>query len=88
MAHVACALNVVMRILGLLLFAGVLLSLQCAFAAEDPFVTSSKKSLTPSNLALVVNDEDPNSVAVGEYYRVAIGIPRLFVLNPHVQAFG
>ena len=47
-----------------------------ALAAEGDGAAHIKSSvLRPENVALVINDADPNSVKVGEYYRVARGIP-------------
>lgn len=41
------------------------------------------RGLTASQLALVVNDDEPNSVEIGEYYRKARAIPAANVI--HVQ---
>lgn len=42
--------------------------------------------LGPKNVALVINDADPNSVKAGEYYRVARGIPAKNIV--HVKIVG
>lgn len=47
------------------------LLLVCAAAAAQPAVPA----LLPGQLALVVNDDDPNSVLIGAYYQQARGIP-------------
>ena len=41
-------------------------------------------ALGPAQLALVVNDNDPNSVEVGEYYRSARHIPAANVVHVHL----
>lgn len=46
---------------------------QARAAASPP--SSRAYSLQPLNVAVVVNDEDARSVAVGEYYQAARGIP-------------
>ncbi|WP_370653530.1 TIGR03790 family protein, partial [Methylotenera sp.] len=46
---------------------------------------SAKKSvLGPENVALVINDADPNSVKVGEYYRVSRGIPTKNIVHVRI----
>ena len=40
-----------------------------------PVVSLPKEALDPSEVAVVINDADPQSVAVGEYYRERRGIP-------------
>jgi uncharacterized protein (TIGR03790 family) len=39
------------------------------------FATEASAALAPSQTALVINDDEPNSVAIGELYRVAHNIP-------------
>lgn len=47
-----------------------------AIAGQSESAVASKGSiLGPENVALVINDSDATSVKVGEYYRVARGIP-------------
>jgi uncharacterized protein (TIGR03790 family) len=41
-------------------------------------------TLTPKQLALVVNDDDPNSVAVGAYYRQARDLPAANVVHVRI----
>lgn len=53
-----------------------------AMAAGPNSASSIKRSaLGPENVALVINDADPNSVKIGEYYRVARGIPAKNVVH-------
>jgi uncharacterized protein (TIGR03790 family) len=53
------------------LFLGVTLACLSGFAAGQ----EGRPGLLPSELAIVVNDDDGNSVEVGEYYRRARAIP-------------
>lgn len=41
----------------------------------------AQPGLTPKQLAIVINDEDPNSVAVGAYYRKVRNIPKANVVH-------
>ncbi len=41
-------------------------------------------SLQPAQLALIVNDDEPNSVAIAEYYRAQRGIPAANVVHVHI----
>jgi uncharacterized protein (TIGR03790 family) len=52
-----------------------ILALPAAAAAEP---------LAPRQLAIVINDEDPDSVAVGEYYRKARAIPDANVVHVRI----
>lgn len=57
-----------------------------ALATEVDSATPVKSSvLGPENVALVINDADPNSVKVGEYYRVARGIPTKNIVHVKIQ---
>ena len=40
--------------------------------------------LQPAQLAIVINDAEPNSIEVGEYYRQAHGIPAANVVHVHI----
>ncbi|HEX8603091.1 MAG TPA: TIGR03790 family protein, partial [Pseudoduganella sp.] len=40
--------------------------------------------LQPAQLAVVINDDEPNSVELGEYYRVARGIPEANVVHVRI----
>ena len=57
-----------------LLLAG-LMSL-AGLAAAAPLAPTQPASLQASQLALVVNDDEPNSVAIAELYRVAHDVPK------------
>ncbi|RYZ84939.1 MAG: TIGR03790 family protein, partial [Proteobacteria bacterium] len=54
-------------------FICTVLSAQTTFETPDP--AQRTLGLQPEDLAVIVNDDDPNSVAVAEYYRHARGIP-------------
>ncbi|QBE62509.1 TIGR03790 family protein [Pseudoduganella lutea] len=41
-------------------------------------------ALQPAQLAIIINDEEPNSVALGEYYRTARGIPDANVVHVRI----
>ena len=43
-----------------------------------------RAGLAPSQLAIVINDADPNSVAVGAYYRKVRAIPKANVVHVHI----
>ena len=45
---------------------------------------SAQVSMGPGQLGLVINDEDPASVAAGEYYRKARGIPAANVVHVRI----
>jgi uncharacterized protein (TIGR03790 family) len=53
-----------------------------AGAAAAQFVTGS--ALQPAQLAIVVNDDEPNSVAIGEYYRLRRNIPANNVVHVRI----
>ena len=53
-----------------------------AMAAGQEGASPAKASvLGPDNVALVINDADPNSVKVGEYYQMARGIPKKNIVH-------
>jgi len=53
-----------------------------AMAAGQEGASPAKSSvLGPDNVALVINDADPNSVKVGEYYQMARGIPKKNIVH-------
>ena len=62
------------------LFAFVFLSL--AGAARAQFVAAGH--LQPSQLAIVINDLEPNSVKIGDYYRKRRGIPKANVVHVRI----
>ncbi|MFM8330563.1 MAG: TIGR03790 family protein [Candidatus Methylumidiphilus sp.] len=67
----------------------VLLALawHCARAVADaPIVDLPKTGLSPQELAVVVNDNDPVSVRIGEYYLERRGIPAANLLHTRFPA--
>jgi len=54
-----------------------------AAAAPAP-APAPGSTLQPEQLAIVINDEDPNSVAVGAYYRKRRGIPAANVVHVRI----
>lgn len=54
----------------------------CAGAARAQFVAEG--ALQPRQLGIVINDDDPNSVEVGEYYRKRRSIPAANVVHVHI----
>lgn len=64
-------------------FLAASLALHGGAQAQSP---PSAGGLQPAQLAIVVNDEEPNSVALGEYYRRQRGIPAANVV--HVRIAG
>lgn len=54
----------------------------CALGAVFP--SAARAALKPEQLAIVINDEDPDSVAVGEYYRKRRAIPDANVVHVRI----
>lgn len=54
----------------------------CAGAARAQFVAEG--ALQPRQLGIVINDDDPNSVEVGEYYRKRRSIPAANVVHVRI----
>jgi len=54
-------------------------------AAGPSKVSARNYSLLPENVAVVVNDDEPNSVAVGEYYRDARKIPEKNMVHVRIK---
>ena len=52
--------------------------------AHAQFKAAPRAGLTPSQLAIVINDDDPNSVAVGAYYRKVRDIPQANVVHVNI----
>jgi uncharacterized protein (TIGR03790 family) len=52
--------------------------------ADAPIVAASPPVLHPAQLAVIINDADPLSVQVGEYYRVARQIPPQNMIHVHI----
>jgi uncharacterized protein (TIGR03790 family) len=50
-------------------------------AAPESAASDKVSVLGPENVAVVINDADPNSVKVGEYYRVARAIPEKNIVH-------
>jgi len=67
------ALNVVLRLCAIALLSVAALPARAQFVAES--------HLTPEELAIVINDADPDSVKVGAYYRERRGIPAANVVH-------
>ena len=67
-----------LQILAILLIIGLLPSLTAAATID---LELPKTGLTAEELAVVVNDDDPQSLAIAEYYRVKRGIPDSNILH-------
>jgi uncharacterized protein (TIGR03790 family) len=67
-----------LQILAILLIIGLLPSLTAAATID---LELPKTGLTAEDLAVVVNDDDPQSLAIAEYYRVKRGIPDSNILH-------
>jgi uncharacterized protein (TIGR03790 family) len=61
-----------------------LLCLCAAGAWHAPAAAAPGSTLQPEQLAIVINDEDPDSVAVGAYYRKRRGIPAANVVHVRI----
>ncbi|WP_229415977.1 TIGR03790 family protein [Pseudoduganella armeniaca] len=53
-------------------------------AASGAHAQGSAPGLQPSQLALVINDDEPNSVEIGELYRTARGIPERNIVHVRI----
>lgn len=53
-------------------------------AGALPRALATQGALTAQQLAIVINDDEPNSVAVGEYYQRARNIPEKNVVHVHL----
>jgi uncharacterized protein (TIGR03790 family) len=65
-------------------FLTLLLLASCAGARAQSTSFTSAPSLRPSQLAIVINDAEPNSVKVGEYYRKRRNIPAANVVHVNI----
>ena len=74
-----------LQILAILLIIGLLPSLTAAATID---LELPKTGLTAEELAVVVNDDDPQSLAIAEYYRVKRGIPEANILHVHFASNG
>lgn len=65
--------------------AAIILAWCCAQShAAEPAASPRTYSLQPKNVAVVINDDDARSVAVGEYYQKAREIPAQNVVHVHI----
>jgi uncharacterized protein (TIGR03790 family) len=64
--------------------AALILSLALLAADDAVAQPSAALALQPGQLAIVINDDDPNSVAVGAYYRQRRQIPRANVVHVRI----
>jgi uncharacterized protein (TIGR03790 family) len=60
----------------------LLLALSCVSAARAQMVPA--QGLSANQLALVINDDEPNSVEIGEFYRQARNVPADNVVHVHI----
>lgn len=61
-----------------------ILALCLAPVAGSAPASNAQRGLAPRQLAIVVNDEDPDSVAIGEVYRKRRGIPAANVVHVRI----
>jgi uncharacterized protein (TIGR03790 family) len=61
-----------------------ILRLFIAAAFASAAAPSACAGLQPAQLAVIVNDDEPNSVELGEYYRVARGIPEANIVHVRI----
>lgn len=61
-----------------------LLALLCWHSVAQAQLVSQAAGLRPSQLAIVVNDDEPNSVEIGEYYRQARNVPAENVVHVRI----
>lgn len=59
-----------------------------SFLSASAAVGAPASALKPAQLAIVINDEDPNSVAVGAYYRKRRDIPDKNVVHVRIPRIG
>jgi uncharacterized protein (TIGR03790 family) len=64
--------------------ASLILALALLGGADAMAQRSAASALQPRQLAIVINDDDPNSVAVGAYYRQRREIPRANVVHVRI----
>lgn len=60
----------------------------CAFLLAWPWTARAQVTFGAGQLAIVVNDEDANSVTVGELYRKAHGLPRQNLVHVTIREQG
>lgn len=56
----------------------------CGAYADAQTVTVASDVLHPNQLAVIINDADPLSVQVGEYYRIARQVPPQNMIHVHI----
>jgi len=61
-----------------------LLALLCWHGAAQAQLVSRAVGFKPSQLALIINDDEPNSVEIGEYYRQARNVPAENVVHVRI----
>jgi uncharacterized protein (TIGR03790 family) len=61
-----------------------MLRVVCLFLALVAAAAVQAAPLQPAQLGLVINDDEPNSVELGEYYRVARGIPDANIVHVRI----
>lgn len=59
-----------------------------SFLSASAAVGAPASALKPAQLAIIINDEDPNSVAVGAYYRKRRDIPDKNVVHVRIPRIG
>jgi uncharacterized protein (TIGR03790 family) len=68
------------------LFAGLLLQALAHAAPDRPLITDfPQPGLSAEQLAVIVNDDDPDSVAIAAYYREKRGIPAANLIHVRFQ---
>jgi uncharacterized protein (TIGR03790 family) len=72
------------RLAASLIFGLPLLGAAGAASAQFAGAQLTNTALRPDQLAIVINDDEPNSVALGEYYRKRRGIPAANVVHVRI----
>jgi uncharacterized protein (TIGR03790 family) len=60
------------------------LALLCWHGAAQAQLVSKTVGLRPAQLAIIINDDEPNSVEIGEYYRQARNVPAENVVHVRI----
>jgi len=60
------------------------LALLCWHGAAQAQLVSKAVGLRPAQLAIIINDDEPNSVEIGEYYRQARNVPAENVVHVRI----
>jgi uncharacterized protein (TIGR03790 family) len=61
-----------------------LLALLCWHGAAQAQLMAKAVGLKPSQLAVIINDDEPNSIEIGEYYRQARNVPAENVVHVRI----